>query len=106
MTWWLGSCAAARTVTLIAVSSAAGIVSPGAAEEGCGSMTGAAIQSGRDMGGFMPFAVTPSWQEAQLLTMPVWLKPAPMKLVVVWQTPQSWFVGTWLLDLPVANAPS
>ena len=51
MTWWLGSCAAARTVTLIAVSSAAGIVSPGAAEEGCGSMTGAAIQSGRDMGG-------------------------------------------------------
>ena len=50
MTWWLGSCAATRTVTLIAVSSAAGIVSPGAAEEGCGSMTGAAIQSGRDMG--------------------------------------------------------
>ena len=51
MTAWLGSRAAARTVTLVTVTDTTGIVSPRAAYEGCGCMTGAAIQSGRDVGG-------------------------------------------------------
>ncbi len=38
-------------MTLIAVSSTTGIVSPGAAYEACGGMTGMAIQRGRDVGG-------------------------------------------------------
>ena len=50
MTCWFGSCTAARTVTLIAVTDTTGIVSPGAAYESCGGMTGVAIQSGRDVG--------------------------------------------------------
>ena len=50
MTSRLGSCTAARTVTLIAVSSTTGIVSPRAAQEGCGGMTGTAVQRGRDVG--------------------------------------------------------
>ena len=37
-------------MTLIAVSSTTGIVSPGAVFEGCGGMTGTAIQGGRDVG--------------------------------------------------------
>ena len=49
MATWLGSRAAARTVTLIAVTDTTGIVSPRAAYEGCGGMTGTAIQSGRDV---------------------------------------------------------
>ena len=51
MTIWLGSRAAICTVTLFAVSSTTGIVSPGATYEGCSGVTGTAIQSGRDVGG-------------------------------------------------------
>ena len=50
MTLWLGSRAAVRTVTLVTVTDTTGIVSPRTAYEGCGRMTGMAIQSGRDVG--------------------------------------------------------
>ncbi len=50
MTIWLFSRAAAIIVTLVAVPSATGIVRPGAAYEGGGGVTGAAIQSSRDVG--------------------------------------------------------
>ncbi len=46
MTSGLGSRAATRAVTLIAVSSTAGIVSPRAADESCGGMAMVAIQCG------------------------------------------------------------
>ena len=36
---------------MVAVSSTTGIMSPGAAYEACGGMTGTAIQRGRDVGG-------------------------------------------------------
>ena len=54
MTGRFDSRTAACTVTRVTVSSTTGIVSPGAAYEGCGGMTGTAIQSGRDVwrGGF------------------------------------------------------
>ncbi len=51
MTIWLGGRAAARTVTLVAVTDSAGTMHPGAACEGCGGMTGVAIQVGFKVGG-------------------------------------------------------
>jgi hypothetical protein len=68
---------ARRDITImtgITVVDAAGIVRPAAASEGCGGMTGRTVQVGRNMAGtasVMPFAVVPSWHEAQLLVMPV-----------------------------------
>ena len=49
MTTWLEGCAAARTVTAIALTRSAGIVEPGATDEGCSGMTEMAIQRGRYM---------------------------------------------------------
>ena len=51
MTIWPGSRAAARTVTLVAVTGRTGIMHPGAAYEGCSGMTGTAIQISRKVGG-------------------------------------------------------
>lgn len=50
MTCRFGSRATVSTVTLVAVTITTGVVDPGTAEEGCGSMTGAAIQSSRKVG--------------------------------------------------------
>ena len=47
---WLGGRAAARTVTLVAVTGSTGIMNPGAAYEGCSGMTGTAIQVSRKVG--------------------------------------------------------
>ena len=51
MTVWLEGRAAAINVTARAVIDSTGIVNPGAAYEGSGSMTGAAIQICRKVGG-------------------------------------------------------
>ncbi len=51
MTIWLGGRAAARTVTLVAVTGSTGIMNPGAAFESCGGMTGITIQAGFKVGG-------------------------------------------------------
>ncbi len=51
MTIWLGGRATARTVTLLAVTGSTGIMHPGTTYEGSGSMTGAAIQISRKVGG-------------------------------------------------------
>ncbi len=51
MTIWFGGRAATRTVTLVAVTGSTGIMHPGAAYEGCGGMTGVAIQVGFKVGG-------------------------------------------------------
>jgi hypothetical protein len=48
---WLFGRATAIIVACCTVSSTTGIVCPGAAYEGCSGVTGAAIQSGCDMGG-------------------------------------------------------
>ena len=45
-----GGRAAAGRVAGVAVTDTAGIVSPAAAGEGCGGMTGGTIQAGRNMG--------------------------------------------------------
>lgn len=49
MTIWLGGCAAATTVASIALTGSAGIMEPGATDEGCGGMTEMAIRRGRNM---------------------------------------------------------
>ena len=51
MTIWLGGCATARLVTLVAVIGRAGIMNPGTTDESCSGMTGAAIQICRKVGG-------------------------------------------------------
>ena len=51
MTIWLGACTTARAVTLIAVTGRIVIMNPGTAYEGCGSMTGTAIQGSCKVGG-------------------------------------------------------
>ena len=51
MTRWFRPGTTTRAVTLIAISNARGIVSPGAAKEGCGGMTGVAIQRRFNVGG-------------------------------------------------------
>ena len=51
MTGRLGSCAAACTVTLIAVSSTVGIMNPRTTQEGCGGMAIVTVQCGCKVGG-------------------------------------------------------
>jgi len=45
-------CTAARRVTGIAVTGTAGIVRPATTGEGCGGMTGGAVEAGRNVGGY------------------------------------------------------
>jgi hypothetical protein len=49
MTIWREGCTAAGTMTVSAIAGRAGIVEPGAADEGCGGMTEMAIQRGRNV---------------------------------------------------------
>ena len=53
MSWWIGSWSrtAIGTVTLVAVTSSTAIMNPGTTQEGCGGMTGVAIQAGFKVGG-------------------------------------------------------
>jgi len=53
MTIWLGGRAIAGTVAGIASAGTAGIMHPGAADEGRGGMTEMAIQSGRNVAGML-----------------------------------------------------
>ena len=50
MAAWLGSCAASSTVACITLTGTGSIVDPDAAQEGCSSMTGTAIQRGFEVG--------------------------------------------------------
>ena len=55
---------------------------------------------------FLPGALTPSWQLAQLFVMPVCENVAGVHDTVVWQTLHAPVVGMWLMPLPVALVPS
>jgi hypothetical protein len=50
MTDWLGSCTASIAVTCITLTGTVGFVNPRTTEEGCGGMTGMAIQCGFKVG--------------------------------------------------------
>ena len=107
MTWWrrLGSCAVARAVAGVTVIDATGIVSPGAADKGCGGMAGGAVQAGWNMvrrHRGRGHAVT----GRAIVGDTVWSKVAGLKALGVWQTPQSWLVATWPDFLGVANPAS
>lgn len=54
-----------------------------------------------------PTAAAPLWQVEQLPgAMPVWLKVAPVNVVVdLWQVSQLAVVRTWVADLPIAVEP-
>ena len=54
---------------------------------------------------FLPGAFTPSWQLAQLLVIPVWLKVAGAQARLEWQVPHSAVVGIWFVPLPAAFVP-
>jgi hypothetical protein len=43
---------------------------------------------------FLPVAVVPLWQLAQLPVTPLWSKTAPLQLVVLWQSSQLLLVLT------------
>lgn len=46
------SCTTTRRVAGVAVTGTAGIVRPGTANEGCGGMTGGAVEAGWNVGGY------------------------------------------------------
>ena len=54
----------------------------------------------------LPVALRPSWQEAQLPVIPVWLKVAGVQPEVLWQSSQALFVAICVVLLPVALRPS
>ncbi len=53
-----------------------------------------------------PVAFTPSWQVAQPVVMPEWLKAAGTQASVEWHVLQASVVGTWFVPLPDAVFPS
>ena len=54
----------------------------------------------------LPFAAEPLWQVEQPCVTPVWLKTAPLKLVVfLWQLSHGAFVVMCVLVLPFAAVP-
>ncbi|HHJ12917.1 MAG TPA: hypothetical protein ENJ79_05225 [Gammaproteobacteria bacterium] len=55
--------------------------------------------------GFLPVAVEPLWQLAQLPLTLAWLKVAPPQPLVVWQSSQVLLEAMWLAGLPVAMLP-
>ena len=54
---------------------------------------------------FLPVAVVPLWQLAQLPFTLLWSNAAPDQLLVVWQSSQVLPLAIWLADLPVATLP-
>ena len=52
---------------------------------------------------FFPVAVEPLWQRRQSVKMPEWSNRAMDQEVVMWQSPQSSELGTWLADLLLAS---
>jgi hypothetical protein len=54
---------------------------------------------------FLPVAVVPLWQLAQLPVTLLWSKRAPDQLLVVWQSSQLLPLAMWLTDLPSAVMP-
>jgi len=53
----------------------------------------------------IPVAVVPSWHEAQLPVMPVWLNAAGVHASVEWHALHSCVVGMCVVGLPVAATP-